>query len=188
MYYDQSGKAQPVADVGLVMSYSDTGLTDGQQYCYMVTSKKAECESAMSDPPLCATPQPSSTATIGAAELVTGQLVTSGKGKNAETTWTLGSSFSQGDTVTLRVRLIDGDGVPVEGGSATIRIGGPETATVNTGGSDADGFAYAEWKTSAPRKGRGGTAAGSYTASVTDVTASGYNWDSVATSATFTIQ
>jgi hypothetical protein len=186
VYYDQSGKAQPVADVGLLTSYSDTGLTDGQQYCYMVTSKKADCESAFSNVE-CATPQPSSTATIRADELVTGQLVTSGKGKNATTTWTQGSSFSQGDTVTLRVRLIDGDGVPVEGGSVTLRISGPEVATVNSGASDADGYAYAEWKTSAPRKGRGGTATGSYTASVTDVSASGYNWDSVATSTSFTV-
>jgi hypothetical protein len=45
------------------------------------------------------------------------------------------------------------------------------------------------WQTQSPnKKGQGGTTPGQYTASTTDVTASGYHWDTVTTNTTFTIQ
>jgi hypothetical protein len=54
---------------------------------------------------------------------------------------------------------------------------------------EADGWAEATWNTQKPNKrGQGGTAPGDYTASVTNVTASGYYWDGVTTNAQFKIQ
>jgi FtsP/CotA-like multicopper oxidase with cupredoxin domain len=52
VYYDN---AQLVADAGLTTTYTDTGLTNGQEYCYEVTSYYATCESGFSNI-LCATP------------------------------------------------------------------------------------------------------------------------------------
>jgi FtsP/CotA-like multicopper oxidase with cupredoxin domain len=53
VYYDN---AQLVADAGLNTTYTDTGRTNGQEYCYEVTSYyDATCESGFSNI-LCATP------------------------------------------------------------------------------------------------------------------------------------
>ncbi len=55
VYYDQGGKAQLVEDVGLATSYTDTGLTNGMEYCYKITSYYSDtCESSFSNI-LCAT-------------------------------------------------------------------------------------------------------------------------------------
>jgi len=78
VWYDQAGKAQLVADLTCppdsqvaCTSYTDTGLTNGQQYCYKVTSYSALCESGFSNI-LCATPvQPGQQVTVPD---VTGQL------------------------------------------------------------------------------------------------------------------
>ncbi len=56
IYYDQAGKAQLIADLPLITTYTDTGLTNGQEYCYKVTSYSADCESGFSNV-ACATPQ-----------------------------------------------------------------------------------------------------------------------------------
>jgi hypothetical protein len=53
--YDQAGKSQLLAEVGPVTSYTDSGLVNGQQYCYSVTSRTATCASAPSNV-LCAVP------------------------------------------------------------------------------------------------------------------------------------
>jgi hypothetical protein len=57
VFYDQAGKAQFVADAGLVTSYMDKGLTNLNLYCYKVISYTADCESAYSNIS-CATPAP----------------------------------------------------------------------------------------------------------------------------------
>ncbi len=57
VYHDQGGKAQLVAQVGNVTSYTDFGLTIGQLYCYKVTALYDGCESAYSNI-LCAVPAP----------------------------------------------------------------------------------------------------------------------------------
>jgi hypothetical protein len=62
IYYDQSGKSQLIANVGLVTSYLDSALTAGQQYCYKVTSLYSKCESAPSNV-ICAVPHTKSTST-----------------------------------------------------------------------------------------------------------------------------
>lgn len=63
-----------------------------------------------------------------------------------------------------------------------------ENVTLNSNPSDVNGWAEVSWNTQSPnRKGQGGTAPGDYTATTTNVTASGYTWNSVTTSVTFTI-
>jgi hypothetical protein len=50
IYYDQSGKAQLAAGVGLTTSYTDSGLVGGQSYCYKVTVVEGTgCESDFSN-------------------------------------------------------------------------------------------------------------------------------------------
>jgi hypothetical protein len=57
VYYDQAGKAQLVAEIGLNTTYTDTGLTNGIEYCYKVTSfYDVTCESGFSNI-ICATPE-----------------------------------------------------------------------------------------------------------------------------------
>jgi hypothetical protein len=58
VYYDQADKLQWVADVDAsATSYTDTGLTGGLEYCYVVVSTDGnDCESAPSAPPACAVP------------------------------------------------------------------------------------------------------------------------------------
>jgi len=49
IYYDQAGKSQPVTSVPPQTMYTDTGLTNGQEYCYKVRSLYVECESGFSN-------------------------------------------------------------------------------------------------------------------------------------------
>jgi hypothetical protein len=69
LYYDQSGKAQFIVDKACATSecntHTDTGLTNGQEYCYKITSyTTATCESGFSNI-LCATAtQPGQTTTV----------------------------------------------------------------------------------------------------------------------------
>jgi hypothetical protein len=121
-------------------------------------------------------------ATAGVSSLETG--LVSGKGQNQ--TFTPSSLFSPGDTVTIRMTVLDGDGNPVPDATVTVGISGPESTTVTSNPSDADGLAEASWKTS--NKGKNPTPTGTYSVSVTGVTATGYTWDQVQTSTTITLQ
>jgi hypothetical protein len=63
LYYDQAGKAQFVADLlcppesmDACTSYTDTGLTNGQQYCYKATSYSDKCDESGFSNILCAIP------------------------------------------------------------------------------------------------------------------------------------
>ena len=196
LYYDQSGKAQLVANFECppesqtpCNSHTDTGLTNGQQYCYKVTTYTAACESDFSNI-LCAIPtQPGQEVLAGVADpLQTGKWVRQGKGKNATTEFVLTSSFVQGDAVIVRTTVTDENGIPVPDAIATLAISGPESVNLTTGPSDTNGVAEATWNTAAPnKKGQGGTAIGGYSATITSLTASGFVWDEVPASATFTI-
>jgi hypothetical protein len=89
----------------------------------------------------------------------------------------------------IRAHVIDASGNPISNATVEITIGGPETVTLNSNPSDAQGWAEATWQTQKPnKKGQGGTTLGAYTATTTNVTASGYHWDSVTTPTSFTIQ
>jgi hypothetical protein len=184
VYYDQAGKAQLVADAENNTTYIDTGLTNGIEYCYKVTAYDDACESLFSEI-LCAVPenQGQTTPPVGVDLIKTGLL--SGKGKNKQFVET--SSFSPGDAIVVRAHVVDGV-TPVSNATVEITIGGPETVTLNSGPSTADGWAEATWNTQAPNKrGQGGTTPGSYTATTTNVTATGFHWDSVTTSTSFTL-
>jgi len=49
VYYDQAGKSQLVAQVGLTTTYTDTDLMVGQRHFYKVTSLYVDCESDFSN-------------------------------------------------------------------------------------------------------------------------------------------
>ncbi len=53
VFYDQAGKYQLVAEIGATATFTDTGLTPGESYCYRVASAYDGCQSAMSNA-LCA--------------------------------------------------------------------------------------------------------------------------------------
>ena len=120
-------------------------------------------------------------ATASVESIETGVLA--GKGKNA--TFTVQTTFAQGDEVIFRIRVIDQDGLAVEGATVTVAISGPENLTVTSGPSGADGIAEATWKTSSKR---GGTTQGAYTATTDRVEATGYTWDGLSPVAEFSIQ
>jgi hypothetical protein len=182
VYYDQAGKAQLVSELGQVTSYQDSGLTNGLEYCYMVTSRHADCESGYSNM-LCATPDNQAEAEVDA--ITTGFY--SGKGKNQ--TFNAATTFDAGASVTFRVQVLDIAGAPIEGAVVELQISGPESHAVTTGLSDADGWAEGSWNTQRPNKrGQGGTTPGLYTANVTGLTADGYVWNGTPTSVDFTIQ
>jgi hypothetical protein len=189
LYYDQAGKAQWVADITTAPfdTYVDAGLTNGQEYCYKVTSYyDATCESGYSNI-LCATPQNQGQTTDEANVTVMETGLISGKGKNEQ--FVLTDQFATGDAIVIRALVTAVDGTPLSNATVEIVIGGPETATLNSGPSDADGWAEATWQTQEPnKKGQGGTATGGYTATTTNVTASGYHWGGVTTSAAFSVQ
>ena len=186
VYYDQAGKAQLVADVvGNQTSHVDSGLTNGVEYCYKVTSYTDTCESVFSNI-LCAVPtnQGQGTMLAGVNQLVTG--LWTGKGKTQ--TFTLETVFTAGDSVTFQATVVDQDGIPLEGATVDILITGPESTLVTSGPSDVNGIAEASWNTKASRKNSAGTLPGGYTATTKGVTANGYSWDTVETSTTFSIQ
>jgi hypothetical protein len=189
VYYDQAGKAQFIFDINnpAVTTYTDTGLTNGVEYCYKVTSYyDPTCESGFSNI-LCATPenQGQTTPPAGVSMIETG--IYTGKGKAK--TYTPDTTFTAGDAVVIRAYVMDGDtGLPVANATVEITVGGPETVTLNSGPSDGDGLAEATWNTQKPNKrGQGGTAPVDYTATTTNVTATGYHWDGVTRSTEFTI-
>jgi hypothetical protein len=187
LYYDQAGKAQLVADAGLTTTYVDTGLTDGFEYCYKITSYYDEtCESGFSSI-LCATPasQGQQTEPAGVSELATG--IYTGKGKNQ--TWTLQTTFTAGDAVVIRARILDATtGLPIEGATVELLLTGPEGLTLTTAPSDIEGFAEAVWNTKSAGRKNSGTATGTYRVDTKTVSAAGYHWDGVVNSTQLEIQ
>ena len=190
LYYDQGGKAQLVADALSTNSYTDTGLTNQQEYCYKATSYTETCESGFSNI-LCSIPSNQGQARIGLDTVITGFYERIGKGKNATVSFVPGSAFIAGDIVVIRATVLDtATGLPVQNATVNISITGAETATPTTNNpSDANGIVEATWQTSSPnRKGNGGTTPGSYTATITDLTAAGYTWDGLERSVSFTVE
>ena len=148
----------------------------------------AGCESGFSNIE-CATPQPPGQLDVaGVASIVTGKYVRTGKGKDAVTTWVPTADFVQGDKVVFRGQITGADGVPLPGANFHLAVTGPESSTVSSGSSNGDGYAEATWSTQKPNGGGGGgTTVGTYTGTVTDVSAAGHSWDEVATQAIFSI-
>jgi hypothetical protein len=201
LYYDLAGKAQLITTLAdsPPSSYVDTGLTNGQEYCYKVTSLydcdgegNPDTESGFSNI-LCATPaNPGQTVYAGVDAMQTGKWVTSGKGKNQTTEFVPTDIFNAGDDVVVQALVFDESGTPLADATVGIEIndaGGNPIASLLTDPSGADGWAEATWPTQKPnKKGQGGTPAGSYDAVTVTVTASGYAWDGVMTATQINIQ
>jgi hypothetical protein len=186
VYYDQAGKAQLIADAGNTTTFIDTGLTNGVEYCYKVTAYDGTCESGFSNI-LCAIPQTQGQTTVpaGVSTLETG--IYTGKGRDR--VYTAQTLFNAGDGVVIRASVVDGlTGLPLADATVDLLITGPESLTLVTGLSDANGIAEVVWQTQVPRKNNPGTTPGTYTVQTKNVTATGYHWDGVTTSTTFTIQ
>lgn len=192
LYYDQAGKAQLVQGFGQQTVYTDSGLTNGQEYCYKATSLYGECESDFGNI-LCATPNNQGQEVppeIGVDLIETGKWVTTGKGKNKVISFEVTNQFNAGDQVIIRAHVIDSSkGTDFADAAVSLQISGPETQSLISGPSDGGGWAEASWQTEGPnKKGQGGTTPGQYSTTVTDVVTGGYEWDGIATSTEFTIQ
>jgi len=191
VYYDQAGKAQLIADSNCLSgqcSHTDLNLTNGQTYCYKLTTRLASCESAFGNIQ-CASPQPPGQQRLAGTEsLQSGKWISEGKGKNVTLTFLLTTEFAQGDSIVFRGQVIDDAGAPVSGATFNLQITGPESVVITSTSSDSAGIAEATWTTQTPNKrGAGGTSAGAYRATVIGLTVSGYNWDEVATEVSFSI-
>ncbi len=193
LYYDQAGKAQLVTELVCLIAdcdYTDSGLTNGQNTCYKLTAAESptECQSDFSSM-VCATPkQAGQQQAVGVATIETGKWVRTGKGKNATEAFVFTNSFSAGDEVTIRMLVNTESGTPVSGATISLAIDGPESTAISSTVSGNDGVATAGWATQRPnKKGNGGTSNGSYTATVTAVSSSQYDWDDMASNASFTI-
>ncbi|RTR33535.1 Ig-like domain-containing protein [Shewanella atlantica] len=196
LYYDQAGKAQLVEDLSCTpdsilecTNYTDTDLTNGQQYCYKVTSYNNVCESEFSNI-LCAIPiQPGQEDLAGIAEPIqTGKWLKEGKGKHQTITFVVTSEFIQGEDVVFQVTVKDESDLPISGATVNFLVDGTESTEFTSVVSNENGIAQASWSTDAPnKKGVGGTAVGEYVVFINGVTASGYVWDQIQTSKTFQI-
>jgi hypothetical protein len=125
---------------------------------------------------------------MGATGIITGKYETSGRGKNKTTVFTQTPTFKQGETIVFRSTVKDASGAAVSNATVQLAVSGPSSASITSGPSTDNGIAEAQWTTTAPSKrGKGGTPTGSYTATIANVTASGYQWDNTASSVTFTI-
>ena len=191
-YYDQSGKSQQVANLVCASTdcttYTDSNLTNGQSYCYKVTASSSECESGFSNI-TCATPlPPGQEVTAGVISMQSGKWVREGKGKHATETFVFTTDFAAGDEIVFRLLVADQGGAPLPGATVSLAISDPENTSINSGASDAEGNAEALWATQKPnKKGIGGTASGSYTATASGLSAPTHDWDGIAKEVNFTI-
>ncbi len=192
VYYDQAGKSQLIADAGLETSFIDTGLTNGLEYCYKITSYYTDCEAGFSNI-ICSIPNNQGQAQVGVSSMETGRYEKTGKGKNQTTIFVLTDTFTAGNAVVIRAYIVDvSSGLPLQNALVDMEVtdsSGNVLKSYADVTSDADGMAETTWQTQAPNKrGQGGTPADTYTAQTIDVTASGYTWDGVMTSTSFIIQ
>jgi hypothetical protein len=73
-----------------------------------------------------------------------------GKGKSRQFVTT--DLFAAGDGIVVRAHVTGENGNPIANATVEITIGGPETVTLNSNPSDADGWAEATWQTQKPNK------------------------------------
>ena len=129
---------------------------------------------------------------VGVETVVTGKYVRTGSRGKKTIRFVPTSAFNAGEEIILQAYVYDIDSYK-DVSDAVVEFSvsyGPQTETVLSAPSDSSGLAEARWKTSAPRgkKNNQGTPPGDYTATVTNVTASGDDWDGTQMFARFTIQ
>jgi hypothetical protein len=126
---------------------------------------------------------------IGISETLSiGKYVTSGSRKTKTTVFENTETFKQGETVVIRGTVKNMSGTPVPNATIGLAITGPSSITLTSALSNSSGVAEAKWTTTAPNKrGQGGTPTGTYSATVTGLSATGYQWDGVVESSSFTI-
>jgi hypothetical protein len=183
LYYDQSGKAQLIASLdcgGDCLQFTDTGLTNGQQYCYKVSAFDTECESVFSNI-MCATPEAKGQVQLAAVTLTeTGRWITEGRARNKYPVYQATTVFDAGDEIIIKLRVTDSAGAGVSGAQASIAISGPESLVLLSSVSDSQGEAEARWATTRPnKKGIGGTTPGGYIAAVTGLNSTTHQWNGV---------
>ena len=151
VYYDQAGKAQLIHDTlndldPLVTTLTDTGLTNGIEYCYKVTAyADMACESGYSNI-VCAIPtnQGQTSTPAGVSSLTTG--IISGKGNN--TSFSEQTEFWPGDTISIQALVWDElNNIVLPDATVELLVTGPESFTIVSGLSDSSGVALAEWNT-----------------------------------------
>jgi hypothetical protein len=126
---------------------------------------------------------------VGVDSLLIGKYVNTGTKRNPVTSFAEVSSFIKGEKVVLRTRVVDGGGKVLANATVNFSISGPQAVTLVSNPSNTEGIAEATWQTSVPnRKGTGGTPSGNYSATVTNVTKTGYVWNGVQTGKPFQIQ
>ena len=198
LYYDQSDKAQKVADIPCPdqvcsRTYTDGSVIDGNEYCYKVTATATEpegCESGFSNI-LCATPQSQGEVSYASVEILgTCHWKKSGKGKNAvEECIDTADTYAPGNQINVLLNVHDSTGSPpVPNATVTLTVTGPEGSTLTSGSSNGNGEAEVSWNTQSPnRKGNGGTPEGSYQISVSGLSSSTHEWDGSSDTITVTI-
>ncbi len=193
--YSWSATGGSVSGTGATAVYTPPRVTAVTVYQVNVTVSDGKGGTAAGSVDVTVSPRPAPSATVGVVEpLVTGKYGTFGSGKDKYTQFIPLDPpvvFYQGDEVIIQATVKDFSEVPVvpmSGAIVEITISGPEAATIPSGPSNNNGIAEAKWKTSAPKGKRGGTTPGTYTATVTGVTAVGYTWDGNMPSTSFEVQ
>ena len=113
--------------------------------------------------------------------------VYSGKGKARE--FVPQTDFNAGDSIVILAHVVDhATGLPLPDATVSLLIAGPETLTLTSAVSDAEGVAEANWQTKAPARNNPGTLPGDYRIETKGVAVTNYHWDGVTTSASITVQ
>jgi hypothetical protein len=120
----------------------------------------------------------------GVAEMETGSY----DGEGAASSWVGSTLFTAGDAVVVRARVLDESEMPIADATVEILIAGPQRVALESGPSDADGWAEVTWSTTAAEGDQAGTVADTYSAVTKNVKVSGYVWDGVSTSVVFLVQ
>ncbi|UJG40361.1 MAG: lamin tail domain-containing protein [Candidatus Heimdallarchaeum aukensis] len=160
--------------------YSDTGLEPSTTYTYEVSAVDTSNNEGVKSDPVSATTDSVTTETIHVDSIVTGLYV-----GRKDPVFTETNSFQPKDIVIIRVKIVDSNGIAVEGVSVTITITDSEGDVVTlTSTTDSQGIAEFSYRLS-PR-----APLGTYTINVTDVSLSGYTYDptaNVVSSVDFTV-
>jgi hypothetical protein len=116
----------------------------------------------------------------GVSTLETGRRVKSRWGKKAKSSFRKTTRFSTGDTVVIRLQILDADGVAAPNAVIHLQVAGPETFDLDSTKSDENGYAQAFWQTERRNwLNSNGTPVGTYTIGITGLSSSEFEWDGV---------